>query len=236
MIADHQMALAVQLHDEETFDSYFGETNAFATTSLKEFINREQVDVNSLYLFGGKSVGKSHLLSAATAYATDNGLTSLCLSLSDIKNLSTEVLEGLEHFDLICLDAIEHIANSDMWQQAIFDLYNRITEQGKLIIISGNEAANKLNLTLPDLVSRLSWGLTLQIKPLTDEEKMLVLKQRAGQRGITFQQESIAFLFNRYSRDMAELIACLDKLDALSIQSQRKMTIPFIKEALPELN
>ena len=93
-----------------------------------------------------------------------------------------------------------------------------------------------MHLTLPDLVSRLSWGLTLQIKPLTDEEKMLVLKQRAGQRGITFQQESVAYLFNRYSRDMAELIACLDKLDALSIQSQRKITIPFIKEALPELN
>lgn len=235
MIQDKQLALAVQLHDEAIFDNFYGETNTNAVNDLIQFINRELGDVNSLYLFGGKSLGKSHLLNGAAAYANDKGLTSLCLSLSELKSLSTELLEGLEAIDLICLDDLDLVAKDLTWQKAIFDLYNRIAEQGKLIILSGNDTATNLNLSLPDLESRLSWGLTLQLKALNDEEKMQALKFRAAKRGITFQQESIAFLFNRFSRDMEELIDCLDKLDTLSIQSQRKITIPFIKEALPGL-
>lgn len=235
MIQDKQLALAVQLHDEAIFDNYYGHTNATAVNDLKLFINQKLGDVNSLYLFGGKGLGKSHLLNAAATFANENGLTSLCLSLSELKNLSTELLDGLENIDLICLDDINLVSENRMWQQAIFDLYNRVTEQGKLIILSGKDTAKNLNLSLPDLESRLTWGLTLQLKSLSDDEKMQALKFRAAKRGITFQQESISFLFNRYSRDMEELVACLDKLDTLSIQSQRKITIPFIKEALPEL-
>ncbi len=235
MIQDKQLALAVQLHDEATFDSYYGQTNLAAVNDIKHFIDRDLGDVNSLYLFGGKSLGKSHLLNAAASYANEHGLSSLCLSLSELKSLSTELLEGLENIDLICLDDIDLIAQDTVWQQAIFDLYNRITEQNKLIIFSAKDTSNQLDLTLPDLVSRLSWGLSLQLKSLSDDEKMQALKFRAAKRGITFQQESIAFLFKRYSRDMQELITCLDKLDTLSIQSQRKITIPFIKDALPEL-
>jgi DnaA-homolog protein len=235
MIQDKQLALAVQLHDEAIFDNFYGETNITAVNDLKQFIDRELGDVNSFYLFGGKSLGKSHLLNAAAAYANDKGLTSLCLSLSELKSLSTELLEGLEAIDLICLDDLDLVAKDLTWQKAIFDLYNRIVEQGKLIVLSSNDTATNLNLSLPDLESRLSWGLTLQLKALNDEEKMQALKFRAAKRGITFQQESIAFLFNRYSRDMEELIDCLDKLDTLSIQSQRKITIPFIKEALSGL-
>ena len=233
---DKQLALAVQLHDEETFTSYHGETNNNAVVDLQRFIDRELGDVNSLYLFGNSSVGKSHLLNAAATYANEKGLTALCLSLSELTTLSIELLDGLESIDVICFDDIGLIASDQKWQQAIFDLYNRVVEQGKLIIISGNETATGLKLTLPDLVSRLSWGLTLQVKPLTDEEKMAALRQRAAQRGINIQQDSTGYLFNRYSGDMKALIACLDKLDTLSIQSQRKITIPFIKEALPELN
>lgn len=236
MIQDKQLALAVQLHDEETFDSFYGETNASAVIDIQQFLHRKLGDVNSLYLFGGKSFGKSHLLNAAATYANDLGLSSLCLSLSELTSLSTEVLDGLESIDVICLDDLDCIAHNDLWQKAVFDLYNRIAEQGKLVILSGNQVSTALKLTLPDLISRLSWGLTLQVKALTDDEKMNALKLRAAKRGITFQQESIAFLFNRYSRDMSELITCLDKLDTLSIQSQRKITIPFIKEALPEIS
>lgn len=236
MIHDHQLTLAVQLHDDETFESYHGATNERVSKELKQFIDRQLGDVPSYYLFGGRSVGKSHVLNAAATYANNQGLTSLCMSLSEVTSLSIDVLEGLEQIDVICLDDVDHIAGDVQWQQAVFDLYNRVVEQGKVIILSGNEIASELKVTLPDLVSRLTWGISQQLKPLTDEEKMNALKLRAAERGMTFQHESIAFLFNRYSRDMSALIDCLDTLDTLSIQNQRKITIPFIKEALPELN
>lgn len=183
-------------------------------------------------MFGIDGVGKSHLLHACSAYMASLGKTSLCLSFSELKHLSVEVLEGLENIDLICLDDIDVIASEQQWQQAVFDLYNRLVEQNKRLIITGNQSAQQLGMTLPDLVSRLSWGFTEQIKSLADEEKIVALQFRAQQRGLLLSDDVVRFLLNRLSRDMGSLIESLDILDKASIQEQRKITIPFIKEVL----
>ena len=105
-------------------------------------------------------------------------------------------------------------------------------EQNNYLLISGDESTQQLGITLPDLVSRLSWGLTEQVKPLDDEEKVIAIQYRATQRGLFLSDEVVKFLLNRLSRDMGSLINSLDVLDKASIQEQRKITIPFIKEVL----
>jgi DnaA family protein len=142
------------------------------------------------------------------------------------------VLDGLESIDIICLDDIDVISGEPQWQQAIFDLYNRLLEQNKRLIITGNQSAQQLGITLPDLVSRLTWGYTEQVKALTDEEKIKALQFRAQQRGLLLSDDVVKFLLNRLSRDMGSLIESLDVLDKASIIEQRKITIPFIKDVL----
>jgi DnaA family protein len=154
------------------------------------------------------------------------------LSFSELKHLAVEVLDGLESIDIICLDDIDVISGEPQWQQAIFDLYNRLLEQNKRLIITGNQSAQQLGITLPDLVSRLTWGYTEQVKALTDEEKIKALQFRAQQRGLLLSDDVVKFLLNRLSRDMGSLIESLDVLDKASIIEQRKITIPFIKDVL----
>lgn len=236
MTDNRQLALSVQLPDDETFDSFRSKANKGVTSQLAHFIAQkdlnEQRQPKSFYLFGLSGVGKSHLLHASSAYAAQLGKTSVCLSCAELQELSVDVLEGLEQIDLICLDDIHLIANNKLWQQAIFDLYNRVIEQNHCLLISGEQSANQLGLSLPDLVSRLSWGLTEQVKPLDDDEKILVLQYRASQRGLMLSDEAAKFLLNRLSREMANLLNLLDTLDKASIREQRKITIPFIKEVL----
>ncbi len=75
-----------------------------------------------------------------------------------------EVLDGMEHLSLVCIDNIECIAGDELWEMAIFDLYNRILESGKTrLLITGDRPPRQLNLGLPDLASRLDWGADLQI-------------------------------------------------------------------------
>jgi DnaA family protein len=227
-----QLALMVQLPDDETFDSFKSDTNLGITTQLKAYIDQKQDSPHSFYLFGLSSVGKSHLLHASSTYAAQVGKSSVCLSCAELKQLPVAVLDGLEKIDLICLDDIHLIAGDKHWQQAIFDLYNRVLEENNYLLISGDESAQQLGISLPDLVSRLSWGLTEQVKPLDDEEKIVALQYRATQRGLFLSDEVVKFLLNRLSRDMSSLIESLDLLDKASIQEQRKITIPFIKEVL----
>ncbi len=239
MKATSQLPLAVQLPDDETFSSYFGETNLAVVSRLRQLISPADGEntmvhpsIKSVYLFGQRGVGKSHLLHACCALASTENKSSVCLSFSELKHLSVELLEGLEQIDVVCLDDIELIQGDDLWQQAVFDLFNRMIEQDHFLLITGSQSVQQLPLSLPDLKSRLSWGIVEQLKPLTDEEKMQAIQGRAMQRGLVLQDDAVKFLFNRLSREMTDLIACLDKLDQASIREQRKITIPFIKEIL----
>lgn len=235
-----QLGLSVQLPDDETFTSYISKTNQNVISQLRHFIEQSTINAEPIlsslnqphgfYLFGLTGVGKSHLLHASSAYAATLDQSSLCLSCSELITLPVEVLDGLEHIDLICLDDIQLVSGDLRWQQAIFDLYNRVVEQNKRILISGNQSVQQLGITLPDLASRLSWGYTEQLKPLSDDEKVVALQYRASQRGLLLPDEVVKFLLNRLSRDMGNLLESLDALDKASIQEQRKITIPFIKD------
>ena len=230
-----QLTLSVQLPDDETFASFKSQSNQMVVQQLTHFldqITKSNKQVHSMYLFGLSGVGKSHLLHASCAYADTIGITSLCLSFSELTQLSVDVLDGLENIDLVCLDDIQLIAGNKKWQQGVFDLYNRMVEQNKCLIITGDQSVTNLNISLPDLVSRLSWGLTEQVKPLSDEEKSVSLQYRARQRGLYISDEVASFLINRLSRDMTSLIAALEQLDQASIREQRRITIPFIKDVL----
>lgn len=230
-----QLTLSVQLPDDETFASFQSESNQMVVQQLSHFLDGivdENKKVHSLYLFGLTGVGKSHLLHASCAYADTLGITSLCLSFSELTQLSVDVLDGLENIDLVCLDDIQLIAGNKKWQQGVFDLYNRMIEQNKCLIITGDQSVAQLNISLPDLVSRLSWGLTEQLKPLSDKEKSFALQYRAQQRGLYISDDVASFLINRLSRDMTSLLAALEQLDQASIREQRRITIPFIKDVL----
>ena len=230
-----QLTLSVQLPDDETFASFQSERHQLVVQQLTHYLDHisdENKKVHSLYLFGLTGVGKSHLLHASCVYADTLGVTSLCLSFSELTQLSVDVLVGLENIDLVCLDDIQLIAGNQEWQQAVFDLYNRMIEQNKCLIITGDQSVAELKITLPDLVSRLSWGLTEQLKPLTDKEKSFALQYRAQQRGLFISDDVASFLINRLSRDMTSLLAALEQLDQASIREQRRITIPFVKDIL----
>ena len=183
-------------------------------------------------IIGASGSGKSHLLYAACVQAQELGLTSQLLSLEDFKAWSPRILDQLEELDLVCLDNIQAIAGDVSWQVAVFDLYNRMTEQGKALIIVADQAPTELGITLPDLVSRLQACTSFQLRLLGDEDKQKLLQQKARLRGMELPDEVARFLLNRQQRDIRELVQILDLLDKASIVHQRKLTIPFVKDML----
>ena len=90
----------------------------------------------------------------------------------------------------------------------------------------------QLNCVLPDLQSRLAWGLTLEIKNLTDQEKIGVLQLRATFRGFQLSDDVASYLIHHCSRNMRDLFALLEKLDQASLIAKRKITIPFVKRVI----
>ncbi len=225
-----QLTLGLRLKDEATFANFHAANNAEIVAELKKTASGQGERI--VYLRGTRGEGCTHLLQACCHYAYHHQLGSVYLPLANLLTFSPEVLNGLESLAVICLDDLQVVAGLPEWEEAIFHLYNRIYDTGGNIIISANEAPRSLQLGLPDLVSRLSWGIVYQLQPLADQEKLTILMMRAHHRGISLSEEVGKYILTHCPRHMATLFAALDALDKASLAAQRRLTIPFVKEVL----
>lgn len=223
-----QLTLPVALKDEAIFSNFYGQQDI--VNCLRMFLNLK--GEHFICLVGKSGTGKSHLLQACCHQSHQQQLSASYLPLSKIKLLSPEVLENLESLDLICLDEIEAIAGNKVWEEALFHFYNRIQESNARLLIAVSASPKQLPFKLPDLISRLMWGLTLNLHELSDKDKLKALQLHAKMRGLQLENNVAEFLFNRLSRDMNSLCVTLDKLDQASLVNQRRLTIPFIKSSL----
>lgn len=190
-------------------------------------------DNNFVYLYGEKGTGRTHLLQAFTQTYSEHSPNGLIAYLPlDNPQLVPEMVEGLSSFDAVCLDGLEQILGDKAWEEAVFNLYNQLKEQGKTLIISGREAPTQLTAALQDLKSRLSAMLIHSIQPLSDEGKRLLLKRKAQERGLELSDDVASFLLSRQQRDLPSLLNILEQLDQASLQAKRRLTIPFVKEVL----
>ena len=185
--------------------------------------------VHSIYLWGQSATGKSHLLQAVCNLASQNDLNVAYIPLSQHAEFSPEMLEGLEHLAMVCVDDVDCIAGQEAWEQALFHLYNRLREQQKSILMTGSTGPRDLAFQLQDLKSRVSWDLTYHLQSLSDQDKITLLQKRADTRNFEIPEEVAAYLVKNVKRDLPSLLELLDKLDLATLTEQRKLTIPFVK-------
>ena len=228
-----QLPLSVQLRDDATFANFYPGSN----DSLMNFLDPERcvagIEPESfLYLYGASGSGCSHLLQASCHQSSRLGLRSAYFPMEEMVDYPPRMLEGFDALDLICLDDIEAIAGHRMWEEAIFNLFNELREGGKRLLVAGHCPPRQLPLSLPDLVSRLSWGLVFQLQPLSDHEKIMALRLRAHLRGLDLSEDVARFILNRSPRTTQSLFEALACLDGASLRAKRKLSIPFVKEVM----
>ncbi|GAA4880414.1 DnaA inactivator Hda [Ferrimonas pelagia] len=226
-----QLSLAVHLPDDETFQSYYPAGNQQLIESLRLAAAGQGERIT--YLWGAAKSGRTHLLHAACALANEQGRQAFYLPLGINASMSPDILEGLENMALICLDDIDEVSRHPIWEEALFDLYNRVAEKDDCrLVVSARAAASQVGFLLPDLVSRLNWGIQYQLHPLPDDAKLVALQRRAKMRGLELPEDVGRFMMTRLARDLRTLFDVLDRLDKASLVAQRKLTIPFVKETL----
>ena len=227
-----QLALPVTLPDDEVFASFYHGENLQLVEHLNEVLGKTERKFSFTFLSGTNQSGKSHLLYASCVEAQELGLSNILLPLDQLIQMKPQVLDGIESYDLICVDNFELIGGNDAWEKAFFYLFNLLDAAGKTLIVAAKGLPDTLNIKLPDLISRLNWGVTYQLKYLSDADKVKALQVRAKLRGLELSLEAGRYMVSRLTRDITSLIDALDQLDKASIALQRKLTIPFIKDTL----
>ncbi len=221
-----QLALKMNLREETTFANFYEGNNQAVVAALKASL--ENRGEKFIYLSGPLSVGKTHLLQACCHFQESN---AMYLSLKT-PELVPGVLQSLEKMPLVCLDDIEAIFGDAHWEEALLHFYNRARENRISLFVASVQMPTQSTCQLADLRSRLSWGLFFQVKPLTDTQKVMAIRLHAEDRGLEFPDEVGEFLLRHFPRDMSVLFDLLDRLDGASFISQRKLTVPFVKQVL----
>ena len=169
-----------------------------------------------VYVWGAANSGKTYLLQAWAQACRARGL-----SVSDIS----------QHAQVIVAD------DADNWDEAqqlpAFARYNQCRETGALWLAAGSAPPAELPL-IPELRTRLGWGLVFQMQPLNDAEKRAALAQHALGLGFELDGQVADYLLNHYPRDLGNLLRVLEALDRLSLETKRPITLPLLRQlALP---
>ncbi len=223
-----QLTLGIRLNDRASFANYFTGRNAEVLNHLRACARGDSH--LPVLVWSGPGCGKTHLLHAACHAASARAEHPVYLPMRDAALWSPEVLEGLEQAALVCIDDVDAVAGLPAWEEALFHLYNRMSEQRHGLLLSAAAPPGELKLKLPDLASRLAWGLVLHLEALDENDKLGALQLRAQQRGLELPADVAQFLLRRCPRDLPSLFALLDRLDQASLAAHRKLTIPFVRE------
>ncbi len=233
LLSGGQIPLEFGFRETADFEHFIEGPNAEAYTVSRSIALGEAVQ--SVYLWGQAATGKSHLLQAVCNLASQHNLNIAYIPLNQHTEFSPEMLEGMEDLAMVCVDDIDCIAGQDVWEQALFYLYNRLREQQKPLLMTGSKGPRYLAFQLRDLQSRVSWDLTYHLRALSDKDKINLLQKRANTRNFEISKEVAAYLVKNVKRDLPSLLALLEKFDQATLTEQRKLTIPFVKTLIQNL-
>ena len=227
-----QLPLQFEFRANCTFADYFPANNAEVLAHLQHCIagHGEQ----QVFIWGEAGLGKSHLLQACCHQAQQQGDSSFYFCLQKNQLPDASLLIELDNFDIVCFDNMEVIAGNSAWELAFFNFFNQHRDKEHRLILSAERAPNELGIALPDLKTRLNWGLTLRLQPLAADNRVTALIFKADLMGFEIAPQVGRFLLAHYDKDLSSLWALLEKLDKASLAAKRKLTIPFLKKILDE--
>ncbi len=158
-----------------------------------------------VYLWGPPGSGKTHLARSLAALAGD----------------TIEIVDDADRLDR-------------EQQVELFHRFNQLMARPRGCLVAFGEVPPQRLDLLPDLASRLAWGIVFALRPLDDEDLADALAATARRRGFVLGDELIRHLLRHARRDMGSLTAIVARLDHASLASGRPMTVALLRQVLDQ--
>ena len=118
-------------------------------------------------------------------------------------------------------------------QEKIFHIVNNCILNNSKILITSDIKINSIDFKFKDLSSRLKTFSNLEIGQPNDEMLLAILtKLLVDKQFIIKSNEIFAYILRRVDRSYQGINDIVKKLDILSLEKKRQLTIPLIKEIM----
>lgn len=119
-------------------------------------------------------------------------------------------------------------------EDALFHRWNRAQREALPLLLVSGRAPGGWRIALPDLASRLSAALLLEIAPPDDNLLAGLAEQHAALRGMALGEAPLAWLLPRLERSHAAVERVIAAADRLSLERRQPVTISLLRDALAE--
>jgi chromosomal replication initiation ATPase DnaA len=170
-----------------------------------------------LIISGEGGCGKSHLGKIWARMSE-----ARIISAEQISDYWSEIQDNQLSENLL-IDELE----GDFSQEDLFHIYNYQKQTGNYLLILSKQSPQHMEIALADLRSRLNSSLHIELKPMGDDFKKLLLHKFFADNDIVINDDVIEYIFNNYSRNMSDLLGLAKRLIT---QNSGKITLSQVRE------
>jgi chromosomal replication initiator protein len=230
-----------------TFQSFVkGDTNAVATNAANRFAGKDGGQFNPLFIHGSTGQGKTHLLHAIghAFRAHRPEATILYMSaerfmfdfVSAMRAKDTLSFKArLRAADMLLIDDVQFIAGKESTQEEFLHTVDEVIGNGGRLAISADRGPHALAGVEGRILSRLTQGLVVDIKPADFALRRSILGAKAKANGAPVPEEVLDLLAVRINTNVRELEGALNRLVAYASLGDRAITSPFAEEVLADM-
>ncbi len=239
---------SLQLNPRYTFDNFvIGPSNRHAHAYCLAVAESPAKAYNPLFIYGGVGLGKTHLLQAVCHHIKNNSQKTLKIHYFSSERFTNELIDAIQHrstaafrqkyrnVDVLLIDDIHFIAGKEATQEEFFHTFNVLYDAHKQIIISSDRPPKEIANLEEKLVSRFSWGLTIDIQPPDLETRVAILKKKIEREPVVVPDEVIFFIAQLIKTNIRELEGALIRTIAYSLLEEKPITLELAKEVLKDL-
>ncbi len=239
---DHsQLLLNFPTRLEFNFSNFvISDGSRFAFDAARNFCSQNEASCQSLFLFGQKNLGKTHLLLSIGNLTAERGIRALYIKGADFcdkmgdgeSSQSQQTLKKLMDVDYFLLDDVEALASSVAAQEKLYHIYNTVIEKGGKVAFASYFSPDKIKNAENYLTSRFQWGMLVEIKPIDDITTAKIIHKLAKDIDLNLPENIIDFLLSRIPRDFISIQNAVTVLNQESYAQKKKVTLPLVKKAL----
>ena len=216
----------ISINPSYTFDTYVvGKQNELAHAAAQAVSAQPGGTYNPLFVYGGVGLGKTHLLhsvgnqmktarpDAKILYVTCEHFTNDFIQAVRAGR-AKEFKDRYRTVDLLLIDDIQFITGKEGTQEEFFHTFNALHQDNRQIVISSDRPPKAIASLEKRLLSRLEWGMLVDIGAPDLETRVAILEIKCQEKGIELEREILHYVANHIHNNVRELEGALNKIMA----------------------